>query len=420
MEACFFSNWKNLICKSMIWSSVALKHCQSHRPSRALRATFLTRDAILDLHFSPRNGDCFAVATSTGHIDGYSLDLAGEEKIIRLNSHQVCDPSILVLSFTWFAAPANSKDNTKAKDIESSDTSNPTEGNIAADLKKKRRRRKRNPTTHLGNMELIHNTARASSSPEVAAMVADEEDNEGDDPSEDGMVLAFSLSNGRVGYIAIAAQQLISSTGHAHSLEAWMVAWSTLVDSDSIRTLYSGGDDSAFCRNNPQFLGPGIEPGPYQHMSRDIKTHEAGVTAILPIPNQTTGAEVVLTGSYDEHIRVLVFPENSKKPKLLAEQRLQGGVWRLKVLDLIKSGEKGEISFRVLASCMHAGARVVKVERSDDKTWSIRVLAKFTEHESMNYASDARDALQGEYPGVTVVSTSFYDRKLCVWNIEKR
>lgn len=72
--------------------------------------------------------------------------------------------------------------------------------------------------------------------------------------------------------------------------------------------------------------------------------------------------------------------------------------------------------FRVLASCMHAGAKILEVRRREGRKWQINVLAKFVEHESMNYASDGRPRY-GErgIEGSTVVSTSFYDKRICVW-----
>lgn len=78
--------------------------------------------------------------------------------------------------------------------------------------------------------------------------------------------------------------------------------------------------------------------------------------------------------------------------------------------------------FLVLASCMHAGTRVVRVTRTLEQ-WDIEVLAEFTEHESMNYASDVWKPeggydLQGkEMSELLCVSSSFYDRRLCVWRV---
>lgn len=75
--------------------------------------------------------------------------------------------------------------------------------------------------------------------------------------------------------------------------------------------------------------------------------------------------------------------------------------------------------FRVLASCMHAGVKILEVRRREGGKWQINVQAKFVEHGSMNYASDGRLRYgDGGMEGLTVVSTSFYDKKLCVWETE--
>ena len=72
----------------------------------------------------------------------------------------------------------------------------------------------------------------------------------------------------------------------------------------------------------------------------------------------------------------------------------------------------------ILASCMHAGAKILEVWRDECGEWFIDVVAKFDEHESMNYASTGRPRYgAGVMEGFTIVSTSFYDKKLCVWEI---
>ena len=66
---------------------------------------------------------------------------------------------------------------------------------------------------------------------------------------------------------------------------------------------------------------------------------------------------------------------------------------------------------------MHAGAKILEVRREEGGKWLINVSVRFVEHESMNYASDGRPRHRaGEVEGFTIVSTSFYDKKLCVWN----
>ena len=174
---------------------------------------------------------------------------------------------------------------------------------------------------------------------------------------------------------------------------------------------------------------------PAQHIWTDRKTHGAGVVAISALSPQAVPfakhtAVPILTGSYDEHVRLFLLDSITLKRTPLLEKSLGGGVWRLKLMDETAeaslTGEK--YSALVLASCMHGGVRILKVTHStlDDtlanpeaQGWKIEVVMKFTKgHDSMNYASDFRKEknedgkFKGEY---TIVSTSFYDAKVCVW-----
>lgn len=73
------------------------------------------------------------------------------------------------------------------------------------------------------------------------------------------------------------------------------------------------------------------------------------------------------------------------------------------------------VRYVVLASCMHAGTRIVELRRDQSDVWTFNVLAKFEEHKSMNYGSDVQP---GHSDTKTFISTSFYDRLLCVWKHE--
>ena len=79
-------------------------------------------------------------------------------------------------------------------------------------------------------------------------------------------------------------------------------------------------------------------------------------------------------------------------------------------------------SYTLLASCMHAGSRIVQLSRCGDE-WEFAVLAKFEEHKSMNYGSDVQLLVGGSGVGGrerqrrVIVSTSFYDRLMCVWGL---
>lgn len=84
---------------------------------------------------------------------------------------------------------------------------------------------------------------------------------------------------------------------------------------------------------------------------------------------------------------------------------------------------------------MHAGTRIVQVihekkkKKEDDdeeEEWKFHVLTKFEEHESMNYGSDVQPDLKEKKKEKEeekerkkkIVSTSFYDRRLCLWTVE--
>ena len=237
--------------------------------------------------------------------------------------------------------------------------------------------------------------------------------------------IALSLSDGQVATFNHEKQspEATLKSVQAHDLEAWTVAWSTSTRADGTSILYSGGDDSALCKDSPDswplHSTSGQEVSQHQQLSSDLKAHGAGVTAILPIESvEEGGEEVLVTGSYDEFIRVLVLPTGRRRSRILAEKRLGGGVWRLKRLETGPLHQDAELQFRVLASCMHAGVRVLEICRSKEGSWTISILTKFEEHESMNYASDAQPRPNRDGNDVTtIVSSSFYDRKLCVWRI---
>lgn len=70
---------------------------------------------------------------------------------------------------------------------------------------------------------------------------------------------------------------------------------------------------------------------------------------------------------------------------------------------------------------MHAGSRIVSLSRfAESGEWAFSVQARFEEHQSMNYGSDVQPIEGGHAEGQsggkrTVVSTSFYDKLMCVW-----
>lgn len=162
-------------------------------------------------------------------------------------------------------------------------------------------------------------------------------------PSQSNAIAASS-SDGRVAIFESKHEPpAISVETAAHSLQAWTLAWTTKGEFDLRPELYSGGDDSALCRHDllvrpaSEILNDGSLPltheYDFQASLRDTKSHMAGVTAILPLTPIFRGEKLLLTGSYDEYIRLLLPVNGSPRPKVLAEQRLGGGVWRLDLLE---------------------------------------------------------------------------------------
>ena len=114
-----------------------------------------------------------------------------------------------------------------------------------------------------------------------------------------------------------------------HELEAW-----TLSFSHDGSALYSGGDDanlrfSTLAPSKSQESEDEDEDTFTPIQWQDRRSHQAGVTAILPLASEEN---ILITGSYDDNIRVLHAPLMGRK-QILAEQNLEGGVWRLKLLD---------------------------------------------------------------------------------------
>ncbi|KAH6606256.1 wd40 repeat-like-containing domain-containing [Trichoderma cornu-damae] len=220
-----------------------------------------------------------------------------------------------------------------------------------------------------------------------------------------------------------------------NSLEAWCIAFSPVDPTSHAAnqpiSVYCGGDDSALRYTTCHWEGDGKEndPSSTPYMpfgSMAIKgQHDAGVTAILPLPLSTQyQGRLVVTGSYDDHLRVFAIHDlhqshGLKRVQLLADANLGGGVWRLKLADIQAAG--GSTRIRILASCMYAGAKLVEVVTDNSgRDWTCVVLARFEEHKSMNYASDMSPSSPAAGGRTRIVSTSFYDRLLCLWEYEPR
>ncbi|KAL7803817.1 hypothetical protein V8C44DRAFT_343187 [Trichoderma aethiopicum] len=220
-----------------------------------------------------------------------------------------------------------------------------------------------------------------------------------------------------------------------NSLEAWCIAFAPVDPSsdaaDQPISVYCGGDDSMLRYTTCHWLGDGDGNDPSSTLDMPFGPvtikgqHDAGVTAILPLPLSTGDhGRLVVTGSYDDHLRVFAIHDlhqshGLKRVQQLADANLGGGVWRLNLVDIQKT--EGSTKIRILASCMYAGARLVEIlTDGSGQNCTCVVLARFEEHKSMNYASDIVPSPPTEGGRTRIVSTSFYDKLLCLWEYESR
>jgi len=211
--------------------------------------------------------------------------------------------------------------------------------------------------------------------------------------------------------------------------------------------VFSGGDDSRlrfamFSRNRAGHTVLSEESVDRYGWEKGLGGHNAGVTAILPLPLLTgIGDDILITGSYDDHVRVYAMYDHhpyraDTKPKVLAELNLGGGVWRLAFLeDYTGKSSTGEfahikgttepVTFKILASCMQDGVRVLEVTGCLKGEWTITVIAelKFNTGNDLVYGGDVQPA--GNYRSpiyeeeYIFVSANFYERQLCLWKYNK-
>ncbi|KAJ4782557.1 Transducin/WD40 repeat-like superfamily protein [Rhynchospora pubera] len=206
---------------------------------------------------------------------------------------------------------------------------------------------------------------------------------------QSGDSLSVSLSDGSVSLISFTESELkVSQSWVAHKFEAW----TTNFDIFNPHLLYSGSDDCCFCcwdtRQNPSLP-----------VFRNSKSHTMGVCCIS---QSTSNPNMLLTGSYDESLRVWDI-RSSSKPLTEKSICLGGGVWRIK--------PHPYISDIVIAACMHNGFSVVKVGGEREE---VLVLERYEKHGSLAYGVDWMKGENARNDSI-VASCSFYDRLLRVW-----
>ena len=266
-------------------------------------------------------------------------------------------------------------------------------------------------------------------------------------------LLALTLSTGAVAYVRLGRHPDLEAEIIHHSMvahegrEAWCATFG-----NNGRVLYSGGDDACLRL---------VDTSKEELFSPEKPTLKvaAGITSILrlPVPEIIQHIDFLLIGSYSAHSldrNLAIYchdhlNDHSEKVSGIGESlAVNGGVWRISLISTEPHEEKiavdpedrFEMVYRVLASCMHAGAQVFEVRAAFDNAlekedshdsipysdppegprkrklachWKITQLAEFTEHESMCYGGVAQTL--PDTKEVRCATISFYDRKLCIW-----
>ncbi|PFH36425.1 WD domain, G-beta repeat-containing protein [Besnoitia besnoiti] len=252
-----------------------------------------------------------------------------------------------------------------------------------------------------------------------------------DSLGEDGRLVAACCSDGQVSVVK--DLECVHRSWKAHDAETWCVVFDPHSEGDILAT----GADDCMVRLWDLRSGTSAMSGCSQDedessflLAENKRSHTMGVTAIAFSPYDSN---LVLTGSYDEKIRVfdrrqLHYPVNSFS--------VSGGVWRLKW----HRGGYLDKGLMLVATC-HGGSELWRI---GDAPADLKRLGVFSGHESMTYgicalsmkylpqqspalASAAnclrRRAVRHHFPsgirsylsGHIFVSCSFYDRLLAVW-----
>uniref|UniRef100_A0A7S3GAK8 methylated diphthine methylhydrolase n=2 Tax=Palpitomonas bilix TaxID=652834 RepID=A0A7S3GAK8_9EUKA len=192
--------------------------------------------------------------------------------------------------------------------------------------------------------------------------------------------ICVSYTSGTVAVYAYAKEALaeVWKQESAHDMECWGVT----SDEHDPHVIYTGADDCTF-RGWDTRVEPAGSP-----TFNNRKSHTMGVCCIQTMLNDETK---VLTGSYDEYVRV--FDKRMMMRPVTAVRTEGGGVWRLKVMP----------TGHILTASMHAGTAVVDIE-------NCTVVSLFDKHESMSYGVDFKRGGNENEPFIG--ACSFYDNAI--------
>lgn len=197
-------------------------------------------------------------------------------------------------------------------------------------------------------------------------------------------LLVCSSSSGRVAAFDRATGER-TTNAKPHALEAWVAR--VAYDGTSV---LSGSDDSLLCLTDLRSLSTSTN-----------RHHAAGVTLI-----ERMGDPYILTGSYDEHMRIFDIRMLTRPP--VCSLRLPGcGPWRAHPLPLSSPASSG----LWCVAAMYGGMAIVDVNTNEMK------IKQIVEHESLVYGAHSV-APPLSCRSSLFTSCSFYSPSLALWAVD--
>jgi diphthamide biosynthesis protein 7 len=405
-------------------------HDTNHGVNRTQKETIHLPYAVFDLHFNPKDGTLLAIATSDAQVVLFRVGSTDSSfNIYQLRSFHIHEDSPIPALFLAWTPPGFLRTETLETDGTSID------GFAVAFADGSTGIFSCSPSGIQGVKNIFEDE---NENEELAGLVQHSSRSRNYEMSSEVWFVALALYHPapKVSILNIGGQEDTNTQSVSDQAVPFLFTgndFGTLhaqkyASNENLRHTGATDDDSSRDYLRPKLLD-------YDDKARH---HTAGVTSILPLPvHLVDDFPIILTGSYDEYLRVY---HATRRGNVLAEERLGGGVWRLQLLrDETENKTTSDgmecltRRFLVLASCMHAGTRIVgltwrrpsvgSTALGNAGQWEIDVIAQFTEHESMNYASDVwgNHGTELEHPKKSTllcVSTSFYDCRICVWQVD--